>query len=166
MGMKAQLYYSNTQKQNGESFSNFTKLFLWSLLTTCTVIYFIRSCRYSNLNVKLIQVWIEHTVKRSFLKTCKHVCTELMKTVISNEPFTCAGRTRVTDLCNSGVGNTSTCRFKFTESLTEVYTNSNGASQEMCTCRPAYICIHLQTFCMSAYTKNLVTPITLKVHSD
>ena len=27
-GQQSQLYYSNTQKWNGESFSNFTKLFL------------------------------------------------------------------------------------------------------------------------------------------
>ena len=53
-GPEAKLYHSNTQKQNtqiqnGESFSNFTELFLLSLSTVCTIIYFIRSSGYSNL---------------------------------------------------------------------------------------------------------------------
>ena len=49
-GPEAKLYHSNTQKQNGESFSNFTGLFLLSLSTICTIIYFIRSSGYRNLN--------------------------------------------------------------------------------------------------------------------
>ena len=42
-GPEAKLYHCNTQKQNGESFSNFTELFLSSLSTICTIIYFIQS---------------------------------------------------------------------------------------------------------------------------
>ena len=42
-GPEAKLYHWNTQKQNGESFSNFTELFLSSLSTIWTIIYFIRS---------------------------------------------------------------------------------------------------------------------------
>ena len=48
-GPQAKIYHSNTQKQNSESFSNFTKLFLLSLSTICTIIYFIQSSEYSNL---------------------------------------------------------------------------------------------------------------------
>ena len=48
-GLEAYFCHWITQKQNGESFSNFTELFLLSLLTTWTIIYFIRSCVYSNL---------------------------------------------------------------------------------------------------------------------
>ena len=48
-GLEAKLCHWNTQKQNGESFSNFTKLFLLSLSTIWAIIYFIRSCVYSNL---------------------------------------------------------------------------------------------------------------------
>ena len=48
-GPEAKVYHSNTQKQNGESFSNFTELFLLSLSTICTIIYFIRSSGYSHL---------------------------------------------------------------------------------------------------------------------
>ena len=50
-GPEAKLYNSNTQKQNGESFSNFTKLFLLSLSTICIIIYFIQSSGYSNLKL-------------------------------------------------------------------------------------------------------------------
>ena len=48
---EAKLYHSNTQKQNGESFSNFTGLFLLLLSTICTIVYFIRSSEYCNLKV-------------------------------------------------------------------------------------------------------------------
>ena len=48
-GLEAKLYYSNTQKQNGEFFSNFTNLFLLLLSTICPIIYFIWSSDYSNL---------------------------------------------------------------------------------------------------------------------
>ena len=53
-GPKAKLYHSNTQKQNGESFSNFTELFLLSLSTICTIIYFIPSSGYSNLKYTIV----------------------------------------------------------------------------------------------------------------
>ena len=48
-GPETKLYHSKTQKQNGESFPNFTELFLLSLSTICTIIYFIWSSEYSNL---------------------------------------------------------------------------------------------------------------------
>ena len=44
------LSLKKTQKQNGESFSNFTRLFLSPLLTFCTRNYFIWSSEYSNFN--------------------------------------------------------------------------------------------------------------------
>ena len=50
-GPEAKLYHSNTQKQNSEYFSNFTELFLSSLSTICTIMYFIRSSGYSNLKM-------------------------------------------------------------------------------------------------------------------
>ena len=37
-------------KYSNESFSNFTELFLLSLSTICTIIDFIRSSEYNNLN--------------------------------------------------------------------------------------------------------------------
>ena len=51
MGPEAKRYHSNTQRQNGEPFSNFITLFLLPLSTICTVIYFIRSSEYSNLKI-------------------------------------------------------------------------------------------------------------------
>ena len=50
-GPEAKLYHSNTQKQNGESFSKLAELFLLSLSMIYTIIYFIRSSGYSNLNI-------------------------------------------------------------------------------------------------------------------
>ena len=44
--------------------------------------------------------------------------------------------------------------------------NSNGASQKMCTCRPAYICKHFACLHTQKWTHNLITQITLKVHSE
>ena len=41
------------QKYNNKSFSNFNKLSLWSLLTICTIIYFIPSYGYSNLQLRI-----------------------------------------------------------------------------------------------------------------
>ena len=68
--------------------------------------------------------------------------------------------------CNPGVESPGVCRFRFTESLREVYANSNGASQEMCTCRLAYICKHSACLHTQTWAHNLVTQITLKVHSE
>ena len=48
-GLEEKIYHSNTQKQNGEFFSDFTELFLLSLSTICTIIYFIQSSEYNNL---------------------------------------------------------------------------------------------------------------------
>ena len=56
---EAKLYHSNTQKNNVESFSNFTELFLLSLSTIYTIIYFIRSSEYSNL--KAFSKWLGST---------------------------------------------------------------------------------------------------------
>ena len=57
MGMKTKFYYSNTQKQNAESFSNFTELFVLSLLKICITVYFILPSEYSNL--KLISAVVD-----------------------------------------------------------------------------------------------------------
>ena len=53
-GPEAKLYHSNTQKQNGEFFSNFTELFLLLLSTICTIIDFIGSSWYSNLKYSVL----------------------------------------------------------------------------------------------------------------
>ena len=55
--------FNYTKKRNDESVLNFTKLFLWSLSSICTLIYFIRWCGYNNL--KFI------TEDLSFLCFCK-----------------------------------------------------------------------------------------------
>ena len=51
--METKLCYSNTHKQNSESFSNFTPLFLLSLSKICIIAYFILPSEYSNLNLLL-----------------------------------------------------------------------------------------------------------------
>ena len=58
MGMETKLYYANTQKQNGESFANFTGLFLLSLLKICIIVYFIPPSQYSNLKSMALMVEI------------------------------------------------------------------------------------------------------------
>ena len=51
MDQKSKLYHLSTQKQNGESFLlNFMELFILLLSTIYTIIYFIWSSEYSNLN--------------------------------------------------------------------------------------------------------------------
>ena len=48
MGLEANSLF-NYSKTEQWTFSNFTKLFLSSLSTICTIVYFIQSCVYSNL---------------------------------------------------------------------------------------------------------------------
>ena len=44
-------------KTNGESFSNFTELFVLSLLTICITVYFIPPSEYSNLNITIFVIY-------------------------------------------------------------------------------------------------------------
>ena len=66
----------------------------------------------------------------------------------------------------TAVGSSAICRFRFTETSREVHTNSNGVNQEMCTCRPAYICKHSACLQTQKWAHNLVTTITLQVPSE
>ena len=67
--METKLYYSNTQKQNGESFLNFTPLFLLSLSKICITAYFIPPSEYSNHKADLVTY---NTYLRLTVKTRSH----------------------------------------------------------------------------------------------
>ena len=50
MGLQAKLCHSNTQRENSDFCSNFTKLFLLSWSAICTIIYFTQTGEYGNRN--------------------------------------------------------------------------------------------------------------------
>ena len=64
-------------------------------------------------------------------------------------------------LIDSGVGSPAICRFKFTESLREGKFNTNSNSADT-----AYICKYYECLLTQKCVQNVVTQISLKVHSE
>ena len=66
-----------------------------------------------------------------------------------------------------GFGSPAVCRFKFTESLREVYTNSNSESQENMYMQKLHTSADILHVCIHKHgPHNVVRQITLKFHHE
>ena len=73
MGQKVETIIQILNNGTVGLFWNFTKLFLWTWLSICAIIYFIRSCAYSKLKMYVVALhWTAHTYwKYTHYKACK-----------------------------------------------------------------------------------------------